>query len=87
MLADSRRGGNFTQFRKQKSRSHEKADDRTLRRRSVSDMFPSTTDTAPVAEDFVGNESDEDATYEELKNPLDALQILAKAAVRDGRWS
>jgi hypothetical protein len=50
-------------------------------------MFPSTTDTAPVAEDFVGNESDEDATYEELKNPLDALQILAKAAVRDGRWS
>jgi hypothetical protein len=50
-------------------------------------MLPSTTDTAPVAEDFVGNEPDEDATYEELKNPFDALQILAKAAVRDGRWS
>jgi hypothetical protein len=83
-LAGSRRGGNYTQFRKQKNRTHQEAYDLTSRSRTVSRSVPPTADDAADPDAFVGNGQHNEAMCEELKTPFDALQILAKAAVHDG---
>lgn len=73
ILAGSRRGGDYTRFRKSRSGP------RTASKSSSQDLDA----TASSVEEPIECDRNEEPLCTELKNPFDALQILAKAAVHD----
>lgn len=85
-LAGSRRGGNYSHFRKRKNRIDQHEERLTHRSPSIRASPPSIADTVN-AKAFGRDERDDETICVELKNPFDALQILAKAAVNDNRLS
>lgn len=75
ILAPSRRGGDYTQFRKPNKRKSKSA--RT-------NVISSAADPGTEGNANESPEADQSPLYSELKNPSDALQVLARVATHDG---
>jgi hypothetical protein len=75
-LAGSRRGGDYTHLRKPRRSTSRTAD-------ASSQSVAPVTRNSHSANRSIECSQDEEPICSELKNPLDALQILAEAAVND----